>query len=90
MIVTLLVGMILGLVMLIFSPIHLPEIDNSILGDLQTLIGYISASAYNLVRFILPNGTVSSLFTVLLVVIAARHIYSFVLWVWHKLPFSSD
>jgi len=53
---------------------------------LDQLMSYITGMAYNLVYFILPQGTVSTLFTILLAVIAARYLYSFIMWVIRKIP----
>jgi len=84
MIIVVLVRMLLAVVKLLLLPINLPQL--AAIDDVQTLLGYISTTAYNLVYFILPKGTVSTLFTILLVVIAARYIYSFVMWVVRKIP----
>jgi len=68
----------------LLTPVNLPTLVA--IDDVQTMVGYITSNAYNLVYFILPKGTVSALFTILLAVIAARYLYSFIMWVIRKIP----
>jgi len=68
----------------LMTPINLPLL--AAIDDVHQLMSYISSMAYNLVYFILPKGTVSTLFTILLAVIAARYLYSFIMWVIRKIP----
>jgi len=68
----------------LISPIHLPEL--AAIDDVHQLMSYITGMAYNMVYFILPRGTVSTLFTILIAVIVAKGLYEFVLWVIKKIP----
>jgi len=68
----------------LMTPINLPTLVT--IDDVYQLMSYISSMAYNLVYFILPKGTVSTLFAILLAVIAARYLYSFIMWVIRKIP----
>jgi hypothetical protein len=76
-----------GLIKALLSLVNLPSLNEGVLGDLYTLIGYISTSAYNLVYLALPKGSVMTFFSMLVIVMAATHIYHFVMWVVRKLPF---
>jgi hypothetical protein len=84
MIIVTIVKGLLAVLKWLISPLNLPQL--TAIDDVVHLMGYISTMAYNMVYFILPKGTVSVLFTVLLVVIAARHIYSLVMWIIRKIP----
>jgi len=84
MIIVALVKALFGILKFLMSPINLPDLP--VLDDLQQLLGYITTMAYNMVYFILPRGSVKTLFTVLIVVIAARYLYSFIMWVIRKIP----
>jgi len=84
MIIVALVRMLFAILKLLMTPINLPVL--AAIDDVQTLMSYITGMAYNLVYFILPKGTVSTLFTVLLAAIAARYLYSFIMWVLRKIP----
>jgi hypothetical protein len=84
MIIVTIVKGLLAVLKWLISPLNLPQL--TAIDDVIHLMSYISTMAYNMVYFILPKGTVSVLFTILLIVIAARHIYSFVMWVIRKIP----
>jgi len=84
MIVVALVKGLFSILKFLLTPVNLPEL--AAIDDVQQLMGYISTMAYNMVYFILPRGTVSALFIVLLAVIAARYLYSFIMWVIRKIP----
>jgi len=84
MIVVVLIRGLLAVIKLLLYPINLPQL--TAINDIQTLVGYISTMAYNMVYFILPRGTVQVLFGILLIVIAARHLYSFIMWIVKKIP----
>ena len=84
MIVVALLKMLFAILKFLMTPINLPSL--AAIDDVQTLMSYITNMAYNLVYFVLPKGTVSVLFTILLAVIAARYLYSFIMWVIRKIP----
>ncbi|MCL2300476.1 MAG: hypothetical protein FWC27_10080 [Firmicutes bacterium] len=84
MVVVLLLKAIFGLLKLLIMPFNLPDLPA--LDDVYTLISYITTMAYNMVYLVLPRGTVSVLFAVLVLVIAARYLYKFVMWVIKKIP----
>jgi len=83
-VVVLLLKAIFGLLKLLIMPFNLPDLPA--LDDVYTLISYITTMAYNMVYLVLPRGTVSVLFAVLVLVIAARYLYKFVMWVIKKIP----
>jgi len=84
MIITALLKALFAVLKLLITPLNLPTL--AALDDVQKLLSYITSMAYNLVYLILPRGTVSTLFGILLAVIAARYIYSFIMWVVRKIP----
>jgi hypothetical protein len=84
MIIVTIVKGLLAVLKWLISPLNLPQL--TAIDDVIQLMSYISTMAYNMVYFILPKGTVSVLFAILLIVIAARHIYSFVMWIIRKIP----
>ena len=84
MVVVALLQMLFAILKFLMTPINLPDL--AAIDDVHQLMSYITGMAYNLVYFILPQGTVSTLFTILLAVIAARYLYSFIMWVIRKIP----
>ena len=84
MIIVAIVRMFFAILRLLMTPINLPML--AAIDDVHQLMSYITSMAYNMVYFILPRGTVSTLFTILLAVIAARYLYSFVMWIIKKIP----
>ena len=84
MIIVAIVKGLFAILKFLMTPINLPLL--AAIDDVHQLMSYISSMAYNLVYFILPKGTVSTLFTILLAVIAARYLYSFIMWVIRKIP----
>jgi len=88
MIVVALLTMLFAILKFLMIPINLPTL--AAIDDVQQLMSYITSMAYNLVYFILPKGTVSTLFTILLAVIVARYLYSFIMWVIKKIPGGMD
>jgi len=84
MVVVAVVKAIFAVLKLLITPVNFPTLD--VFDDINTLVGYITDMAYNLVWFILPSGTVRVLFAVLLAVIAARYLYAFIMWIIRKIP----
>ena len=84
MIIVAIVQGLFAILKFLMTPINLPTLVT--IDDVYQLMSYISSMAYNLVYFILPKGTVSTLFAILLAVIAARYLYSFIMWVIRKIP----
>ena len=84
MVIVAIVRAFFAVLRLLMTPINLPTL--AAIDDVHQLMSYITSMAYNMVYFILPRGTVSTLFTILLAVIAARYLYSFVMWIIKKIP----
>jgi len=84
MVVVLLFKVIFGILKLLLQPINFP--DFPAIDDVYTLVSYVTNMAYNMVYLIMPRGTVSVLFGVLIVVIVVRYSYKFVMWVIRKIP----
>ena len=88
MIVVTLLRMLFGILRLLLLPINFPPLP--VLDSVFELIGFITDMAFNLVYFILPRPVVITLMTILLIVIAVRYIYAFVMWVIRKIPGGMD
>ena len=84
MIIVALIKMFIAILKFFMAPINFPKLQ--VIDELHVLLSYVSVMAYNLVYLMLPRGVVSTLFIILINVIVARGIYSFVTWLLDKFP----
>lgn len=86
MIIESLCNMILNIIMLIFTPFHLPDLPPDIVNSCNQFIDTIIAAAGSLIDFVIPLDTPIFLLKTLLVIIGVVYGYKLIMWILGKIP----
>ena len=90
MLINILITIALGLINLLFSWVPvLPDVPNQFRSTISSFLDLLFSNS-GLVPFFLPMDVVKLSIPIVLVLINFKYIYSFFIWLLHKLPWSID